>query len=484
MAGHPPAGDLLQGAPAQPFTAGSRPVDWLQANRAWRNLDAGGEQSLPQGAGASQSSSSFQPGPASNWTLPQNSARPAAGIPDAAPFTSSFPNRETAAERQEKRKFHPDAERTKAAGLSGSSLLFSNSSSSHALRSFLQDKGVKGAQTQPASQGQASAMPSASDSMQHNGGPGSMHSHHGQKRSASAASLGAMPRKGSHDASAASNGNDEHASSIGNHGWTRVSQQDHLKPAPGNFAASDIPETAPFEADSSRPSSASAQPQAQVFMWPQAFTTQASMQSSQAAGRPSSANSGSAMDPSKPGSIHPQAGMSASFTAGTTDRAPGRVSRAGWSGSSGKAPVAAASTPASSVYAVGQSQQDQVLRNAGLAAGAGRGQGMTGAAKDSVNVQAPFVFGSTGTPCLPSQAKQIHATKCVDPVGQLASHFQLNVNRQHLRLVHVAAPETTSCILTGCLEYIENKAKQSTHLQLHKFKLHLHSSQALPADHC
>ena len=42
-------------APAQPFKAGSRPVDWLQANRAWRTVGQTDEPSLPQTSRADQS---------------------------------------------------------------------------------------------------------------------------------------------------------------------------------------------------------------------------------------------------------------------------------------------------------------------------------------------------------------------------------------------------------------------------------------------
>ena len=435
MASQHPAADL-EGAAAQPFTAGSRPVDWLQANRAWRNVSASDEQSLPRAPGASRHSSTSQPGHASNWSLPHHFAQPAAGPSNAVPFTSTFPYRGAADDRQDKRKFQPDAERTKAAGLSGSSLLFSNSSSSHAPQSFLRKTGLSEPQSKPCSQAQASAMPSAADGMQDKGGPSSlsihtsvpagnplspnaaragmsgdsMPSHHGQKRSASAASLGTRPRDGLHDPSAASNGNVNHASSTDKHGWAQAPLQDHLNASPGNFAAHHIPEQALFEAGSSRPSSASVQPQAGAFKWPQPSTAQAPTQSSQAASRLFSANSASALDPFEPGSIRSSPDVTASSTAGSTDRLPGRVSRAGWSGISEKAPVAAAAAPASSVNAVGQPQQDQALRNAGPAAGAGRSQGMTGAAKDPFNIQAPFVFGSTGTPRLPSQVIQIMFT--------------------------------------------------------------------------
>lgn len=469
---YPAAADQLEGDSAQPFTAGSRPVDWLQANRAWRNLGASGDQSLSQRPGASQSSSMSQPGRASYWTLPQHSAQPAAGLSNAAPFASSFPSGEAAADRQEKRKFQPAAERTKAAGLSGSSLLFSNSSSARAPRSFLRMKDLSEPQSQPSSQTQASAMPSAADSM-YNGGPSSpcihtsvpaehsmfsnasvsgtsgdgMHSHHGQKRSASAASLGGIrSRDGAHDATAASNGNANQASSTGNHGWTGASLQDHLKAASGIFAAPQSPEKAPFEASSSRPSSTSAQPKAGVFKWPSAFTAQASMQSNQASGGTFSADSGSAVDPSKPGSISSQAGMPPSCTAGAADRLPGRVSRPGWSGNTEKAPVAAAvaaaAAPAPSVNAVGQSQQDQPIRNAGPAAGTGRSRDMMGSAKDASTIQAPFVFGSTGTPSLPPQANQndLMPQHAFILCGSLLLTSSI-VNDQHVSLLHVAATD-------------------------------------------
>ncbi|KAK9821859.1 hypothetical protein WJX74_006223 [Apatococcus lobatus] len=404
---HPETADQLK---AQPFAAGSRPVDWQHANRAWRNLDAGAEQGLPHAYRTSKSSSYGQPGQARAQGPPQHPAQPAAYLPNAAPFSTAFSNADAAADKQEKRKFCQDAEHKKAGSMSGSSLLFSTSSSSHASHTFLRRKAPTMSKPKPACQSHPAAVPSANAGMHFNDGSASpstrsssppkkplvsdsasldesmdgMHNHHGQKRSASAASLGNR-----------ANGHAHHVATDNDDSRPGGTQQDSLNPSLGSFSAAPLPEKAASQAGSSSFPAAPAQPQAQDFRWPQAPTFCPPKQGSQAAAFPFPASAASALDPTGPVNVQCQASMPSLSEAASTGQQTDGMTRAGWSSGIGKSADAAFMAPAANDNAWPQHKED-------TAAGNGVGDHQPGFKKTPG--QTPFVFGSAGLAQVQPQA--------------------------------------------------------------------------------